>query len=528
MLKQIKQLLKIQICNLFGINEVRYTKDPKKKIGFVGMAFIWSILIIMFIAYMTVLSTAYIKMGMGEIIPSYLYVSVSIIILIFSFLKASSVIFQMNTYEMMISLPVSKSAIVISRFLTMYISNLFLSIIIMVPAMIVYAINMQPSISFYILYILGIVVLPMIPITLSTAIGAAITAISSRMKHKNIINAVLTLVFCLGVMVVSSSFGSMESLTEQTVKNIAELMTEAISKVYPPAIWFGEAAVKGDFISFIILIGVSILIFSCLVFVLQKYFMKICIALNATTAKNNYKMQSLKSSSVLVALWKKEIKQYFSISVYVVNTIIGYILMTVTTIGLCVVGIEKVEEIMQLHNVIRVFLPFVIAIMAIIMPTTSCSISIEGKQWWMAKTLPLSSKNIFDSKILLNLTIAAPFYIISVLFPIIAIRPSIMEAIWLVVIPAIYILFAANIGIAINIAFPKFEWDNEVKVVKQGAAVLITMLVNFVGIAIPGISIYVLGNEMINLVMFLTSIILLIITAIIYVRNCKVKISSIE
>ena len=34
MIRQIKLLTKLQICNLFGINEVRFTKDKKKKARF--------------------------------------------------------------------------------------------------------------------------------------------------------------------------------------------------------------------------------------------------------------------------------------------------------------------------------------------------------------------------------------------------------------------------------------------------------------------------------------------------------------
>ena len=413
---------------------------------------------------------------MAEIIPSYLYAFVSIIILFFSLLKAGSIIFQMSTYEMMISLPVSKAAIVISRFLTMYIGNLILSLIIMMPGMIIYGIYMHPAFSYYIFYILGIFLLPIIPITLSTAIGAFITAISSRMKRKSIVNAVLTIIFCIGIIIVSSSFGSMENISEQTVINLTEMITEEISKIFPPAIWFEEAAVKGILSSFLILAGMSILIFTCLIYVLQKYFMKICMALNATTAKNNYKMESLTTSSLFIALWKKEIRHYFSSSVYVANTVIGYILMLIGTICLCVMGIEKIEELMQLPNVIEKLLPF---------------------------------------------------YILSVLFSFIAIRPSLLEAIWLLLIPAVYFLFASNLGIAVNIAFPQFEWKNETQVVKQSASVLITMVLDFVSIIIPCIALFVLRDEMRNVVMLATAILLIVITGFIYRKNCKVKISTI-
>ena len=87
MLKPIKQLSALQLCNLFGINEMRYTKDPKKKRQFWLLAGVWLLLILMLIGYMTMIAMSYMYLGLGEIIPVYLFALTSVFILCFSFLK---------------------------------------------------------------------------------------------------------------------------------------------------------------------------------------------------------------------------------------------------------------------------------------------------------------------------------------------------------------------------------------------------------------------------------------------------------
>jgi ABC-2 type transport system permease protein len=49
--RQIRLLVELQICNLFGLNEFRHTKDAKKKHRYMAMAAVWALLIVMLVVY---------------------------------------------------------------------------------------------------------------------------------------------------------------------------------------------------------------------------------------------------------------------------------------------------------------------------------------------------------------------------------------------------------------------------------------------------------------------------------------------
>ncbi|QNU68462.1 hypothetical protein EHE19_008720 [Ruminiclostridium herbifermentans] len=529
MLRQIRQLTAVQLYNLFGFNEFRFSKDKKVKKRWIGMTLIWVFLIIMLLSYVSALCIGLSTLGMARVIPEYLFVVISFVILFFSFLKAGSVIFQMNNYEILVSLPVSRTAIVVSRFFTMYITNLIMSFLIMIPGIFFYGMFETPSIMFYIFSVIGTLFLPLLPITLATAIGAGITAISSRMKHKSLISAMLTILFAVGIILFSSLSGNkIEGLSEEVLKNYASLISTQIQSIYPPAAWFGKASVNADIGYFLLLIITSVGIFSLTIFILQRYFTVICSTLNASSAKNNYSMGELKTASPVKALFYRELKRYFASSVYVSNTLIGYLLMAIAAVALLIMGPEKLEAAMELPGVVEKTLPIIIGAMGAIMPTTAASISMEGKQWWIAKTIPVKSKDIFDSKILLNLSIAFPFYIIAVILSIIAAKPSFIGGVWIVLIPAVYILFSAVAGITVNLALPVMKWDNEVTVVKQSASALVTMLVSFVSILIPVVALFTIKNVSVNFIMGATLLILFAITGFLYARNNKKQILNIE
>ncbi|MBQ4521721.1 MAG: hypothetical protein IJA10_02055 [Lachnospiraceae bacterium] len=520
MVRQIRLLLGCQLINLFGLNEVRYTKDKKKKARFMGLSIVWILLTLMLVSYVGGLSYLFIKMEMEQAVPEFLFAATSIIILFFSFFKAGNVIFQMNSYEVLITFPVSKTAIVVSRFLSMYVTNLLLSFLVMIPGMVVYGIFVKPQWSFYLYSIMGTLFLPLIPLSIATILGAGIMTISSRMRNKSLAQAFLMILLTMVVMVGGMNVSNVpEQINQDALKDMIRMAEEGIRKTYPPATWFAEAVNDGKVLKFLLLLMVSMLIFVFLVFVLQKYFFEVCSALREHSAKHNYQMGSLSTASPVKALWKKEVKRYFSSSIYVGNTMIGYLLMIVLSVAIFVAGIEKIEEAIHFSGIIKKVFPLLLGAMAGIMPTTACAVSMEGKQWWIAQTLPIRSKDIWNSKILLNLTIAVPCYLIALVFAFLSVKPSLKEGIFLVILPMLYIIFTAVAGITVNLAMPVFDWESEVNVVKQSVSVLVTMLIGLFSVMVPVVFLVLGGDGGEYLVYTITSLVLVLLTGIFYCRN---------
>ena len=520
MLRQIRLLLGIQLCNLFGFNQVRYTKDKKKRAKFVGMAIAWLILGLMFAGYIALFSFGMIWIGMPEVVPVYLFMITAFVIFFFSFFKAAGVLFQMNSYEVLVSLPVSGGAIVTSRFLTMYVTNLILSALVMLPGLSVYAVFENPKAYFYLYSIQGILLLPLLPITAATALGVIITAVSVKMKHKSLVSSFLTVALAV-VLIAGSAFIPEDTgeFNREMLNTIAQVMKEKVYGTYPPADWFGAAVTEGSLEKLLWLLGVSAALFGGMIALLNQRFLTICNALNATSAKNNYRMKSLSQSSPLKALFRRELRRYFASSVYVSNTVIGYVLMVITAIALFVMGIDKIEVILGLPGIVSRILPFVIALMAGIMPTTSCSISMEGKQWWLVQSLPVTVKDLWNSKILVNLTVALPFYLVSVFLQILTVRPGISQGICFAVIPAVYILFTAVLGITINLLMPVFEWENETRVVKQSASTVVTMFLGFIAVLVPAALLLLFKEASMAVVCLPTAGAILAITTVLYHIN---------
>ncbi len=480
MIRQISILTGLQLKNMYGINVFHHTRDKKERAKKLALAVAYILIAVMVAFYMGAMTFGYVYLGLAEIVPAYLIMISSIIILFFAIFKAGSVIFQKNGYDILSSLPVSQTAIVVSRFIRMYVENLVLTCVVKVPAMIVYGAMVKPSVTFYVIGLIVTLFIPLIPITIATFVGALITAISSRMKHKSIVSALLSILLVVAVLAGTSKLTAMEDqFSMEMLKNLSEIVTRFIGSLYPPAVWLGDAMVQGDFPLCLGTVAAGVAMFVVVMALVSANYHWVCRGLYSTSAKHDYKMESLKTSSVLGTLYNREMKRYLSSGAYVTNTIIGPILAVVFSVAMMVMGVDKLVAMAGIPIDIRGMMPFLLAGMFCIMPTTCSSVSMEGKEWWIVKSLPIRAKELMDSKLLLYLSLIAPFYVVAEVMFIIALKPDLVELIWLIVIPVIMIVFTGVFGLFVNLKLPVFNWESDVYVVKQSAAAAIGGLCGF-------------------------------------------------
>ncbi len=519
MIKQILTLSRVQLKNLFGINEMRYSKDKKKKATFSLLTVSYLLILLVVIAYVGSMSYAFHFMEMGEIVPMYLYTIISLVMLVLSFFKAGSVLFSMKSYDIMVSLPVTKSAILISRFVTMYVTNLLFSFIVMLPGLAVHIYFAKPGLSFYLISIPVVILAPMLPLTISSILGALIKGISSRMKRKSLVEVLLTTILVIAVMLGSVGMGEQaETMDLEAVKELLSMVTVELGGIFPPALWYHNA-LQGSLTQFLLLLALPTVIFLAFVWILSKKFQEICTGLNATYAKHNYKLETLKAEHVLMALFKKESKLYFSSSLYVTNTIIGYILALLLAGAVAVMGIEPLAEYMGATAYLPLvgqLLPFILSLPLCMTSASSCTISMEGKTFWQLQVLPVKAADIYKGKLLWNLALAAPFYLVCVILLLIGAKPDVMTALHYILLPLVFLLFTTVLGLAANLRFPVLNWDNEARVVKQSAAVLVSMLVGIIAILIPAGTAVGLQLENYTLFHAVVEIIFLAVTAVLY------------
>ena len=87
MIRQIKYLSELQLKNLYGLNVFKHTKDKKVKQRTIGLGFAMLLVVLMMVAYIGMAAYGYIMIGMAEVLPAYLIMLSSLVILFFTVFK---------------------------------------------------------------------------------------------------------------------------------------------------------------------------------------------------------------------------------------------------------------------------------------------------------------------------------------------------------------------------------------------------------------------------------------------------------
>lgn len=517
MLREAKLLSVLELRNLFGINSLLHTKDKGKKRTAALLSVAWVIVILMVFFYVGGLVWGLVTLGIGEIVGAYLVTIASIVILAFGILKAGGEIFHQNGYDILCALPIRQSAIVVSRFVRMYVEDLVLTLAVLVPGGAVYAFLTRPGLWFYPVWVISALLIPLLPLSLSVLFGAVVTAAASRMKNKALAESVLSVGIVLVVLLGTSQLGAAApEITPEMLKDMAGIVTELLEKLYPPAVWLGSTMIGSGFTGLLLFVGASAAVFAAVVALTAKNFHAVCRRLNVTTAKHDYRMEQLETGSLLSALYRREFKRYFASGVYVTNTIMGPVMGVLLTGALFFVGADTLGGMMGLPIDLLTLMPFFLGGTFGMMPPTAVSVSMEGKNWWIIKTLPLTAKDVFDAKILLSLSLMAPSYLLAEVFLLLALKPVGLDLLWMLLIPMVIILFACVGGISANLLLPRFDWDNEVTIVKQSASAALGGFAGMLVAIAGGIATSVVPGHLSRMVF---CVVTLGVTAALYLRN---------
>ncbi|WP_018782043.1 putative ABC transporter permease subunit [Bacillus sp. 95MFCvi2.1] len=516
-------LLKIRLITQLGLNTFKYEKDKKKKQSKILISVSIALVAALLMLYCGGAAYGLIKLGIGEVIPVYAFVISSILVLFFTMFKANGEIFAFKDYDFVMSLPIRVDTIIASRFLYLYVLNTVFSMIIMLPMGIIYCIYENPSISFYVMWIITLFTVSLIPTTIAAVFGACITAIASKFRHANRVTTVLSFmaIIIFGYFMFKQG-NAKYSFTD--LEGIGAIVSEQLTKVYPLANIFQKAIVDANIGAFILFVSISVIWYYLFVKILSFKYKQINTGVSTYHTRSDYKIDHMKKEKVLIALYKKERKRFFSSTVYVINIGLGVVMAVIFSLAVVIVGPSQFIGYPGIETLLQKVAPFVISAMIAMTCTTCVSLSLEGKNVWIIKSLPLTPKMIYDSKILMNLSLSIPTSIISAILMIIGLKPGIWTSILIVITPITYSFFSAVWGVFINNRFAYYDWVSETQVVKQSMGAVLGMLGGMILAVIPA---FLIGTAVISnyrMFTFVVVVMISIMTAVLYSNESKRRI----
>ena len=224
-MQKLFSLIKVSLnhdMNIFKINKRKQNKFTKIILPIILTLYIMGVLGMYARELLNFLKPVHLEYAMLSLFA----LSVSIISLVEGIYKSSSLLFNCKDDNLLLSLPIKRRTVLFVRIFKFYIFELLYNSLFLLPAIILYAVNVLPSWTYYLSSFIALLVLPIFPIVLSCLIGYLISFFSSKVKGKNLFQTVFTMFFVLLIMyicMITLQNGPFEPIRGAKVQKISEL-----------------------------------------------------------------------------------------------------------------------------------------------------------------------------------------------------------------------------------------------------------------------------------------------------------------
>ncbi len=497
----LKRLIKIRLLSLLGSSFSKDKQGRIKKRSILGAGIAYLILGICFVmlsvTYSSILAPVAVLEDAGWVFFALFNAVTFSIIFMTSIFETKSMLFECKDNELLLSMPIRSLDIVISRILSVLIVNYLTAAVALVPATVIYYTLSRDALSL-IGGFLMLVFIPVFATSLSAGVGYIVSVISRKFKNSNLATVISSLLFFVVFFILYGGMMSGMEELEEDPAGILSSLTLKLAALRP----LGEASLLKP-VPVLIISLVSVLISALVFYIITKNYVHI-ITRSVKAIRTKYVHKSLRRDSAFGALAKKELARFFSSSAYILNAGMGAIMQ----IAFGVLAVANMSTLGEADAVLGAefgnirFLPVVLSVVLIAVLSTSeasaSALSLEGKNLWILASMPIRTEAIIFAKLVPHLLIGGISTVISAVLLAVTVGASPIEAVLMLLIPLSGLLMYALFGLVMNIALPKFDYQNEAQVIKQSGAVTIVtlagMLFNILLLGVSFLLVFLVGE----------------------------------
>ena len=478
----LKALVKKELSQLLSIYTYDARKGKKRSTGamiaFIAlMGFVFVSVAFMFFAMANSIAEILVPSGQGWLFFSMMGLMTILVGIVGSVFSTYSILYKAKDNELLLAMPIPPSAILFARMLIVYITSVFVCAIAWLPASVSYNIHCS-KFSFYalIMQVLLLLAVAGIVTVLTSLLGWLIGLIARRLRSKTLVTVLLSLLFIVGYYYL---YFRMSEIIKRVLLDLDKIEAGMHGWGWP-LMQLGRGAV-GELIPFGIFVLIAAVLFAILYYVLSKTLFSILTA-SDSAKKAVYHEKTVKRSAASSALLRRELKRFVSSPIVLLNTGFGILVMFVGTLFALIkadVLRDRLFSVLEPMGIMDHAPVIAVAAVVLFMSMdclTSSSVSLEGKQIWILQTMPVDNKIILRAKVRAQVLLNAIPAAVTEAALSTVIRSSAAETISMIVCAVLFSWLTAEFGLMMNLRKPNLEWQSEAVPVKQGMAVMFTML----------------------------------------------------
>lgn len=496
----LKQLVKKQMAEIFRSYLYDAKKSQKRAKGTVILYFALFVFLMVgvlggmftFVAMMLCDAMAAVDMG-------WLYFTLMGLVAIFmgafgSVFNTYSSLYLAKDNDLLLSLPIPLRVIISSRLVTVYLMGLMYSAVVIVPAVVVYWIQVAHSAAVIVGGLLTVAIVSLIVLLLSCLLGWVVAKISLKLKHKSITTVLVSL---LGIGLYYFIYFKAQTVISDLVANAVVYGVKIKGAAYPLYL-FGRMA-EGDWTAMALVSAAVVLLTAMTWLLLSRSFLRLATS-GGSTGKARYREKKARVRSRPAALLGKECRRFVSSPNYMLNCGMGVLMIPAAGVLLLLKGGEWLAPL-------KAMLPGADSVLAALVISAACllasmndmaapSVSLEGKSLWVLRSLPVSPWEALKAKLRLQLLFTGiPMLVfLACALPVLGLSPAL--SLLTAAGSLLAVLLLALFGLTMGLKMPNLHWTSEIAPVKQGGSVAFALLGGWVYALLPGGAAMALGRNL--------------------------------
>lgn len=488
----MNRLVSLTVVNLkSSLDAIKVSKKRSLNILFIGFLVV-ALIVPMFFLFQFLFHGALKSLhqiNQEALLVNALVAGLTILIFFFSMLHIPYVYYFSNDLETYLALPLKPYEILLSKFFVILLYEYAIILMVFVPFILsfVQVTGQLMAIPFGI--IIGLL-LPIVPILLSSLVIILLMNFVPIFKNKNTINiviGVITIVLAVGFNLLMNGNEISENMMMDLLMKGNNSISQVMFVFLPHVRFAANAIVNHSILNLILFIGITLGLLALYLMFAQVFYLNGATTISdAARSKKRFsddQLSDAKKGSVLSSFAIREIKTLFRTPAYLLNGILPIFIFPILILIMPLIGSSRSGlDVSELVPVIQNFLydshmafPITIIVglvLGLIMSGATflsiTSFSREAKLLGHLKAYPINYFVMMLGKLFVNigLTFISAILTVAVINFIMPL-PIHTNAIVLVV-SLVSILFANLMAMTIDLVRPNLKWTTEIQVIKQG------------------------------------------------------------
>ena len=412
------------------------------------------------------------------------------VICLFTVIFGINVIFNefyfSNDIEFLLPWPLRAYQIIASKFTAAFYNENMMQFVLVLSCIIGFGIGSKMGIINWLLSIIGIITLPVIPLSYCAILSMLVMRFTRLIRNKDVIQKLSVSLIFLMIITLVASIGFLQDMDIDTyIETLAagnQTFFKVMNILFPNVPLFVKTFSEGSISAFFLYMAANILVIAIMLFLAEHLYFKGVIGLTASDNKSGKKdldklLSSCRQHNPAFSYFMKDVKILTRTPVFFTNCIAINFLWPIFVYAMFKiqsynVSLDQLRDLYA-HRDLRIQLFFLLGIIglstivAAINSLSSNAISREGKHFSFMKYIPVPYFTQWNAKAL-----------VGILFPAAGIFVYFIPACILIQIPLIHILlylflsllsisFVSHMGIYIDSIQPKLIWDDEMSALRE-------------------------------------------------------------